>query len=298
MRRSEQLVDGGDAPSELVRLRLADEDRAGLACPPDRLGVARRDVRGVHRRAVCRAHALRVEQVLDPERDALERASAAFRPRRLGRDRLLASSLQAERRECAHQPIRRADAGGAGVEDLNRRQPPRRELPEEPLDGVMCVLVHRSVSRGAPRGGQHLTRAERFVHAARQRVERLQKLVELGYLEAVRVEEGPRPTTIYRPTEKGIEAVRAWTATPTAAPRIDSDLVLRIRALPYTPPEVALGSLRALRPHLTACWPCRRRGRRPGFHRPGRADTSGLVVGEKMGGGWVRVEGGQVATEG
>jgi DNA-binding PadR family transcriptional regulator len=81
--------------------------------------------------------------------------------------------------------------------------------------------------------------------------ENSKRLVELGYLEAVLVEEGPRPTTIYQATEKGIDAVRAWTETPTAAPRIDSDLVLRIRALPYTPPEVALGSLRALRPHLT-----------------------------------------------
>jgi len=77
------------------------------------------------------------------------------------------------------------------------------------------------------------------------------QLVELGYLDAFPIEEGPRPTTIYQPTEKGIDAVRAWMATPTAAPRIDSDLVLRIRALRYTPPEVALESLRALRPYLT-----------------------------------------------
>lgn len=77
------------------------------------------------------------------------------------------------------------------------------------------------------------------------------QLVELGYLDAIRVEEGPRPTTIYQPTERGIDAVRAWMATPIAPPRIDSDLVLRIRALLYTPPEVALRSLQALRPQLT-----------------------------------------------
>ena len=45
--------------------------------------------------------------------------------------------------------------------------------------------------------------------------------------------------------------MRAWTATPTTAPRIDDELFLRIRALPYTRPEVALGSLRAMRPRLT-----------------------------------------------
>ena len=76
------------------------------------------------------------------------------------------------------------------------------------------------------------------------------QLVELGYLEAVLVDEGSRPTTIYRPTKKGFNAVRAWTATPTTAPRIDDELFLRI-ALPYTRPEVALGSLRAMRPRLT-----------------------------------------------
>jgi hypothetical protein len=77
------------------------------------------------------------------------------------------------------------------------------------------------------------------------------QLVELGYLDAVVLEEGPRPTTVYQPTYKGIEAVRGWAASPASAPRIDSDLVLRIRALPYTPPKVALASLRSLRPHLT-----------------------------------------------
>ena len=115
----------------------------GVARPPDRLGVARRDVRVEHRRAVRRAHALRVEQVLDAERDPLERAGLASRPRRLGRDRLLARPLQAERRESADQPVDGVDAGGARVQDLDRRQPSRRELLEEPLDAVICVLGHR-----------------------------------------------------------------------------------------------------------------------------------------------------------
>ena len=110
------------------------------------------------------------------------------------------------------------------------------------VDGASAFAVERLIrSRLGGAGGYGKTAV----------YENSRQLVELGYLEAVRVEEGPRPTTIYQPTEKGIDAVRAWTATPTGAPRIDSDLVLRIRALPYTPPEVALGSLRALRPHLT-----------------------------------------------
>ncbi len=144
VRRAERFVDGGDPPCELVRLRLADEDRPGSACPADRLGVARRDVRAEHRRAVRRSHPLGVEQVLDRERDPLERPSLAPSPRRLGRERLLARSLQAERREPAHQAVDRVDAGGARVHDLDRRQPPRSELLQEPLDAVICKCVHRS----------------------------------------------------------------------------------------------------------------------------------------------------------
>ncbi len=58
------------------------------------------------------------------------------------------------------------------------------------------------------------------------------QLVQLGYLDAVVVVETSRPTTSYRPTETGFDAVRAWSETPTAAPRIDSHLFLRIRAMP------------------------------------------------------------------
>ena len=77
------------------------------------------------------------------------------------------------------------------------------------------------------------------------------QLVELGYLEAVVLDETSRSTTIFTPTKKGLDAVRAWTKTPTVAPRIDDELFLRIRALPYTRPDDALRSLRAMRPRLT-----------------------------------------------
>ena len=66
--RAHQEVDRGDPPREFVRLRLADQDRAGRACPADGLSVDGRDVVGEHRRAVRRPDALRVEQVLDAER--------------------------------------------------------------------------------------------------------------------------------------------------------------------------------------------------------------------------------------
>ena len=144
---------------------------------------------------------------------------------------------------------------------------------------------------------------------ARRRVERLQKLVELGYLEAVRVEEGPRPTTIYRPTEKGIEAVRAWTATPTAAPRIDSDLVASDPCLAV---HAAGGRARIVAGAAPASdgpvGPVRRRGRRPGFHR-GRpswsastsrscsARISGGSGGEAPGEECVRVTAGKACAE-
>jgi hypothetical protein len=109
------------------------------------------------------------------------------------------------------------------------------------VDGTSAYAVERLIrSRLGGAGGYGKTAV--YVNS--------KQLVELGYLDAVLLDEGPRPTTIYQATEKGISAMTAWMETPTGAPRIDSDLVLRIRALRYTPPEVALRSLRALRPHL------------------------------------------------
>ena len=67
-----------DAPGELVQVRLADDHGAGVDDPLHRARGARRHVVAEQRRAVGRAHARGVEQVLGRERNAGERAQAAL----------------------------------------------------------------------------------------------------------------------------------------------------------------------------------------------------------------------------
>ena len=130
-------------------LRLAGENRAGITSPPYRLGVASGNVRREHWRSVRRPDALGVEQVLDGERNALEAASIAPRPRRLGRARFLACALQAERRKPADGGVDRLDPGGEHVEHLDGRDATCCELAEERLDAGIC-----EIARGHVRNGQ------------------------------------------------------------------------------------------------------------------------------------------------
>ena len=55
----------------------------------------------------------------------------------LGGSRLLSRSFEAEGREPADGSVDRVDAGGHGIEHLDRRQAPRRELLQELLDAEL-----------------------------------------------------------------------------------------------------------------------------------------------------------------
>src|SRR5262249_56187115 len=74
-RRSEEVVVGGEAAAELVGRRLADDDRTGGAQPFRYGAVAHGDVIGERARPVRRPDARRVDQVLHPERDAVQRTA-------------------------------------------------------------------------------------------------------------------------------------------------------------------------------------------------------------------------------
>jgi hypothetical protein len=130
-RRALEEVDGGDPPGELVGRGLPDQDRAGLPRPAHRLRIHSRDVAVEHRGAVRGADFRRVEQVLDPERDPLERprSSLGVSPRRLLR--LLAGPVERERRERVDQRLHGRDPLAEGVDDLHRRQLARTVALEE-----------------------------------------------------------------------------------------------------------------------------------------------------------------------
>ena len=71
--RAEDGVEGLRAGAELGRVRLADDDRAGAAQARDEQRVRGRDVVAVDRRAVGRPHAGGVLEVLDRDRQAVQR---------------------------------------------------------------------------------------------------------------------------------------------------------------------------------------------------------------------------------
>ena len=151
--RPHPLVHRGDAPRELVRLRLADEDRPRRAGAAQRLGVARRHVRVEHRRAVRRSHALRVEEVLrrrteSPRAPVPSRGSTPPRPRRL-----LAGPVETESREAADPRIDSIDPRGDGVQHVDRRDATRRVCVEKLGRAETRQLVHaRKYCRSRPTG--------------------------------------------------------------------------------------------------------------------------------------------------
>ena len=79
--RAEDGVEGLRAGAELGRVRLADDDRAGAAQAGDHQRVRGRDVVAVDRRAVGRPHARGVLEVLDRDRQAVQRPGRLVAPR-------------------------------------------------------------------------------------------------------------------------------------------------------------------------------------------------------------------------
>lgn len=103
-----------------MRLRLTDQDRARVARPPDGLGIGGRDVAVEHRRAVGRADALGVEEILDTEGEAGQRAGGpAAGVERFRCSGLLRGSLEADRRERPQLRVQLVDAGAQRRQDLD-----------------------------------------------------------------------------------------------------------------------------------------------------------------------------------
>ena len=106
--------------AELGDVGLAQEDRAGLAQPPQRHGVRLRDVVGEQPRAVGRGHPRDGDDLLRGERHAVQRTEViAARERRVGRDGLGARLVQAREDQGIDPRVALGDAGGVRVEELD-----------------------------------------------------------------------------------------------------------------------------------------------------------------------------------
>jgi DNA-binding PadR family transcriptional regulator len=73
------------------------------------------------------------------------------------------------------------------------------------------------------------------------------RLAKLGYLEA-RSEPGrTRPRTVYRLTDKGLEALREWAQTPVTLTPVKSEVLLRLLIADLVGEEVTRASIATLR---------------------------------------------------
>ena len=78
------------------------------------------------------------------------------------------------------------------------------------------------------------------------------RLAALGYLSATKEPGRTHDRTLYRLTDRGIEALRQWVARPTPFPRMQSEAPVRLVAGYLVPDAQLLTSLRALHAELDA----------------------------------------------
>ena len=124
-RPAEHLVEGAAAGAEFRRVRLAHDDAALALDAQDQRVRFRRHVVGEERRAVGRAHARDIGEVLDRDRQAGEPAGLArgFAGRAALHDTLgmVAGAVEAEGRQRVYRRLDLADAPGGGFDQLERR---------------------------------------------------------------------------------------------------------------------------------------------------------------------------------
>ncbi len=76
------------------------------------------------------------------------------------------------------------------------------------------------------------------------------RLARLGYLDARKEPGQTRPRTVYTLTEKGLEALRAWAATPVTLTPVKSEVLLRLLVADLVGDEVTRTSIATLRDDL------------------------------------------------
>ena len=175
-RRAEDGVEGLRAGAELGRVGLADDDRAGAAQAGDDQRVCRRDVVAVDRRAVGRPHARGVLEVLDGDRQAVQRPGRLVaRERGVGRRGPAQAQLGVEGDDRVEQRVDRLDAGQVRLHDLHAahlapadrgRQLGRAPAPQLVAHGRHPCASRARSARGGGIDGRIVRRSRRPFEAA------------------------------------------------------------------------------------------------------------------------------------
>jgi hypothetical protein len=131
----------------LVRRQLAEQDGAGVVELRHRGGVLGRHPVDEDARVPGGEDAARVVDVLEPERDAVQRAAGgASRDRALGRLRLLSRQVERARDERVRLPVVVLDAADERIDQLDGRERARGDQRRELGDRqVVEIAGHESV---------------------------------------------------------------------------------------------------------------------------------------------------------
>jgi len=120
-----------------------------------------------------------------------------------------------------------------------------------PISYAVMSLVGRAGASGPELVEMATGAAPLFWTGAASHVLRVaRRLADDGYLSATSEPAKTRPRTMYRMTERGQTAFRAWLAAPSAYPRIQHEAAIRLFASDMGDQEAVLASLTALRQDL------------------------------------------------
>lgn len=120
-----------------------------------------------------------------------------------------------------------------------------------PISYAVMSLVGRNGASGPELVEMASGGAPLFWSGAASHVLRVaRRLADDGYLLARTEPAKTRPRTVYALTDKGLQAFRAWLATPSTYPRIQHEAAIRLFASDLGDTDAVLSSLRALREEL------------------------------------------------
>src|SRR6185312_1578453 len=139
----EHRIDGVSASCKFGRVGLGEHDRAGGLQPPDDLGILGGDVIGIKRAAVSRPDIRSRNDVLDADRQAMQRPQfVAARHRLLRRARIGPRAIGDKCHDRVQRRIEALDDRKVGIENLDRAKLALAHERRELMGGFAPEIVH------------------------------------------------------------------------------------------------------------------------------------------------------------
>ena len=144
----EHRIDGVSASRKFGRVGLGEHDRAGGLQPPDDLGILGRDIIGIKRAAVSRADIRGRNDVLDADRQAVQRPQfVAAHHRLFRRARIGPRAIGDKCHDRVQRRIEALDDREVGIEHLDRAERALAHERRELMGGFAPEIVHMNAIR-------------------------------------------------------------------------------------------------------------------------------------------------------